>query len=144
MSIKAMPKSRDKLQRRKRVPPRGIRTERRREGSRALTGGRQPVQCGQAVFDGDGDGLRARRDFELREDTLDVKSDRSFTHPENLADFPVGLSVLHPIQDRDFPRRELLDAAIGFGRRFRRRSQKGHVDVRAQVFHERDEAIGVY
>lgn len=57
------------------------------------------------MLDGHGDGLDSRRDIEFAKDTLDMKAHGPFSDAGDLRDFPIGFSVLHPVQNGDLPRR---------------------------------------
>src|SRR6185437_11469714 len=90
----------------------------------------------ETVFYGGCHSLRAGSHFQFGKDALNMESYGSLTDSQNLADFPIGFSVLHPIEDRDFPSGKLLDAAGCLRRRFGSGPQQGHVNVIPCVFDE--------
>jgi len=72
-----------------------------------------------------------------------MESYGSFADSEDLADFPIGLAVLHPIENRDFSRGQSLDASIRLRERLRSAFQKSHMNIGPQVLDERNQSLPI-
>ena len=57
-------------------------------------------------------GLGTTSHLQFGKDAFDVEADGSFSDSEDLADLPIGFSVLHPIENCDFSRGQFIDASI--------------------------------
>ena len=67
----------------------------------------------------------------------------SLTDSQNFADFPIGFSVLHPIEDRDFSRGQSLDASIRLRERLWGAFQKSHMNIGPHILDERNQSLSI-
>ena len=75
-------------------------------------------QVRQPVSNCHGNRLCPRSHIQFGEDALHMESYRALADAHNLCDFPISFSVLHPIENRNFPRREFAYALVGRARSF--------------------------
>src|SRR4030065_1746245 len=65
-----------------------------------------------------------------------MESHRPLRHPKNLADFPVRLAVLYPIQDGHFTWGQFFRALFLRGSILPRCSHEGEMEMASEVLHE--------